>query len=140
MSNIRVPNTNSVIIGGRLTRDVELAYTSGGQAYAKSCVACDDSYKNKSGEKIAKTVFMDWVIWGTPAEWASELKKGDPVLVTGKLQTEEWEKEGKKNSKTSINAITIHSLEWKDKDTKSEPAPKEKPAQTEPLLEDDIPF
>jgi len=40
---------------GRLGRDPEIRFTGGGKAVANFSIACDESYKDASGEKQKKT-------------------------------------------------------------------------------------
>ena len=42
---------NNVVLVGRLTRAVDLRYTSNGTAYASFTVAIDRRYQNQNGER-----------------------------------------------------------------------------------------
>jgi len=48
-------SVNKVILVGRLGRDPETRFTSGGQAVANFSVATDETYKDKSGERQKRT-------------------------------------------------------------------------------------
>ena len=50
-------SVNKVILVGRLGRDPETRYTSGGQAVANFSVATDESYKDRNGEGQKRTSF-----------------------------------------------------------------------------------
>lgn len=84
-------NFNKVILGGNLTRDPELRYGQSGKAYVKFGVAVNDTYTSADGEKKQSTVFVDLTAFGLCAETiAKYLKKGDPILVEGKLDYSTW--------------------------------------------------
>jgi len=57
-----------------------------------------NSGKNKSGVK--ETLFIDSVVFGKTAENCDKyLKKGDPVLIEGKLREHKWESEGRRKAR-----------------------------------------
>ncbi len=81
----------------RLIRDAELAYTQSGTAILKIGLACSEKYKDKETQ-----LFLDATVFGKPAEIINQYAgaKGTQIFLSGKLQTETWEKDGKKNYKT----------------------------------------
>jgi len=95
---------NKVIIIGNITRDIELRYTPSGKAVATIGLACNRSYK--SGDEFKEEVcFINCVIWGKRAEnCASQLKKGDPLFIEGRLQSRSWEDKNK-NKRTTIEVV-----------------------------------
>jgi single-strand DNA-binding protein len=72
---------NRVVLVGNLTRDPEIAYTSGsGKAVAKLTLAVDNP---RNGEK---TLFADCIAWERPRETCNRyLTKGASALVEGRL-------------------------------------------------------
>ena len=53
----------------------------------------------------------DATLWRDLAESAKDLKKGDPVLITGRLTNESWtDKDGNKRSSTKIEATRVEAL------------------------------
>ncbi len=155
MGDLRVPDLNQVLIAGRLTRDPELKYTSGGLAYCKLGVANSRYFKDKSGQRQETTTFVDVTVWGQSAEFVGQrLRKGRAVLVEARLQTSEWEDKqtGQKRSKLELNAQRVSPLEWDDDRAGGAgggaPAPRPAraeyeptpPPMEEPVPEDDIPF
>ncbi|MDE3170227.1 MAG: single-stranded DNA-binding protein, partial [Acidobacteriota bacterium] len=48
-------SVNKAILVGRLGRDPETRYTSGGQAVANFTLATDETYKDRSGERQKRT-------------------------------------------------------------------------------------
>src|SRR5713226_8646647 len=75
-------SVNKVILVGRLGRDPETRYTSGGQAVANFSLATDESFKDRSGERQKRTEWHKIVVWGKQAEIAQQyLKKGVSTRV-----------------------------------------------------------
>ena len=140
---------NKVIIVGNLTRDPEQKFTSSGTAVADLGLAINESFKNKAGETVENTVFVDVVVWGRQAETAAEfLSKGSSVLIEGKLQLDQWENEaGEKRSKMRVRADRVQFLTSKSQSTGTRPASvtDEKPKGDSPespadFDDDDVPF
>ena len=107
-----MPSLNNVILMGGLTRDPELRRTGGGTAITKLSLAVSEQYKNKAGENVETTCYVDIDAWGRLGEnCAQYLAKGSPILVQGKLQFEQWEaKDGAKRSKLSVRAADVQFL------------------------------
>lgn len=106
-------SVNKVILVGRLGRDPETRYTSGGQAVANFTLATDETYKDRSGERQKRTEWHRVVLWGKLAEIAQQyLKKGMLVYVEGRIQTRQWEdkRDGQKRSTTEIVASVMRML------------------------------
>ena len=89
---------------GNLGSDVEIRYTSQGTAVANVSMACNEKWKDKSGEQQERTEWVPLVFWGRKAEVAGEyLSKGSKIFVQGKLQTRNWEADdGSKRYKTEV--------------------------------------
>jgi single-strand DNA-binding protein len=105
-------SVNRVILVGRLGRDPETRYTSGGQAVANFSVATDESYKDRNGERQKRTEWHKIVVWGKQAEIAQQyLKKGSLVFIEGRIQSREWQdKEGQKRTSFEIVATNFRML------------------------------
>jgi single-strand DNA-binding protein len=105
-------SVNKVILVGRLGRDPETRYTSGGQAVANFSVATDESYKDRNGERQKRTEWHKIVVWGKQAEIAQQyLKKGSLVFIEGRIQSREWQdKEGQKRTSFEIVANSFRML------------------------------
>lgn len=106
-------SVNKVILVGRLGRDPETRYTSGGQAVANFTLATDESFKSRSGERQKRTEWHRVVLWGKLAEIAQQyLKKGMLVYVEGRLQTRQWEdkRDGQKRQTTEIVGNVMRML------------------------------
>ena len=144
MSDLRLPDVNSVTIAGRLTRDPELKFLASGAAVCQLGLAVSRKYRDK-GETREDTLFINAEAWNKTAEYAGErLTKGRPVLIEGRLKMDEWDDRdtGKKRTAIKITANRIQALDWdSDGDGPSERAPKPQRQHDEgPIPEDDIPF
>ena len=106
-------SVNKVILVGRLGRDPETRYTSGGQAVANFTMATDESFKDRSGERQRRTEWHRVVLWGKLAEIAQQyLKKGMLVYIEGRIQTRQWEdkRDGQKRQTTEIVGNVMRML------------------------------
>lgn len=97
---------------GNLTRDPELRSTPNGQSVCSFSLALNRSYKNStSGEWVEATDYVDVVAWGPLGERVAQyLSKGRPALVSGRLQSRNWEQEGQKRSKVEVVANDVTFL------------------------------
>lgn len=104
---------NKVILVGNLTRDIELRYTQGGMAIAKTGIATNRKFKKQSGEQVDETMFIDITFFGRSGEIANQyLRKGSKVLVEGRLMLEQWtDQNGQKRSKHSVNVEEMKMLD-----------------------------
>ena len=102
---------NSVVLGGNLARDVELKDTSTGRKVCTLVVASNRTYLS-AGNKVKETAFVDIEVWGIIAENCSKyLKKGSPVVVTGRLKQDRWEAPGgEKRTRLKILAANVQFL------------------------------
>lgn len=111
---------NHVTLFGRLGAKPELKYTQNGTAVANLSLATSKRWYDKDGVKQERTEWHRLVAFGKQAETLDKyLDKGNPLLVTGELQTRKWEdKEGQTRYTTEIN---IDSFEFTGVAKKSEP-------------------
>ena len=100
---------NKVILVGRLTRDPEVRYTQTGKAVASFSVAVDSGFgDNKRAD------FIPIVVWDKLAEvCGNNLTKGRRVLVEGRLQIRDFEKDGQKRRSAEVVAQNIEFLDTK---------------------------
>ena len=99
---------NQVIISGRLTRDASLKTLPSGSSVAELSVASNRIWNDRNGDKQEETVFVDVDLWGKQSNYfGNNLKKGDYVMVTGRLRRETLETDGQKRSKISLRADKI---------------------------------
>ena len=105
---------NKVILAGNLTRDVELRYTNGGTALAKTAIATSRKFMI-NGERKEEVCFVDITFFGRSAEIANQyLRKGSKCLVEGRLNFEQWtDQQGQKRSKHSVIVESMQMLDSK---------------------------
>ena len=103
---------NTTTIVGNITRDPELRFTPGGTAVANFSVAWNQKGRDGAEDKVS---YFDITCWQQLAENVSDsLKKGDRVVVHGRLDQRSWEQDdGTKRSKVEIVADDVApSLRW----------------------------
>lgn len=103
-------DVNHVTLIGRLTRDAELKYTSGGFAISNFSIAVNR--RRKDGDQwIEEASFFDINLYGKSAESLKQyLIKGKQIAVDGELRQDRWEKDGQKYSKVVIAANNVQLL------------------------------
>ena len=101
---------NNVVLVGRLTRAVDLRYTSNGTAYASFSIAIDRRYQNQNGER--ETDFINCVMWRKAAEnFANFTRKGSLVGIEGRIQTRSYDnQQGQKVYVTEVLAENFSLL------------------------------
>jgi single-strand DNA-binding protein len=102
---------NKVTLLGRVGKDPEVKQFDNGSV-ANFTIATDDSYKDKSGQKVERT---DWhnvsVNFPGLVEVVSKyVKKGDLIYVEGKIKTREVEKDGVKRYFTEVRVETLKMM------------------------------
>jgi len=110
---------NSINIIGRLGRDPEKRFTSGGTAVANFTIAVDDGF----GEKKT-TNWFQVTAWSKTAEFVDQyFKKGSKIAITGRLQEQTWQDKnsGEKRSKVLIVAERVSFVDSKNSQTEREP-------------------
>ncbi|MES2088035.1 MAG: single-stranded DNA-binding protein [Patescibacteria group bacterium] len=100
---------NKAIIIGNLTRDPEIKSLPSGIQVCSFSVATNRVWKDKNGAKQESVDFHNIVVFGRQAETAGQyLKKGQSVLVEGRIQTRSWDdKDGQKKYRTEIVADRV---------------------------------
>lgn len=86
---------NKIILMGRLTKDPEVRYTQKDNTpVARYNLAVDKKYKRDDG---ITADFFQLVAFGKPAEFVEKyLRKGVKILISGRVQTGTYEKDGVK--------------------------------------------
>jgi single-strand DNA-binding protein len=102
-----VVSFNRVILAGNLTRDPELRFTNDGVPVCSFGLAV-----NRVRSRNEEVDFFDVSAWRELGETiANYKKKGDPILVEGRLQYRTWEaQDGSKRSKVDVVADNVQFL------------------------------
>lgn len=105
-------DTNVVVVVGRLTRDPEVRYTSGGMPIVTLGLAVNGREKDAAGNWGEKPNFFDITLFGERFEkLALHMAKGKRLGVTGRLEYQSWEKDGVKRSKVIIVGNDVQLLD-----------------------------
>lgn len=99
---------NKAIIIGNLTRDPEMRAMPSGANVTSFSLATNRVWKDKEGAKQESTDYHNIVVFGRQAETSAQyLKKGQSVLIEGRIQTRSWDAEGTKKYRTEIVADRV---------------------------------
>jgi single-strand DNA-binding protein len=126
-------NYNRVIIGGNLTRDIELRYTASGVAVGHFGIAVNERWTDGNGQPQERVNFFDCDAFNKTAEtMAQYLKKGDPVLVEGRLKQDSWQDkasgENRYKVKIAVQSFQFCSVKRDDSAPRARQAPRQEPA------------
>lgn len=94
-------NLNKVILGGRLTSDIELKTTQTGISVCSFTIAVN----RRTGKDKEQTAdFITCQAWRQTAEFiAKYFRKGSSICIVGSIQTRNWtDQNGQKHFKTEI--------------------------------------
>jgi single-strand DNA-binding protein len=115
-------NLNRVQLIGRLGRDPETRFTSKGSKICQFSIAVDHRWRGSDGETKERTNWFNVEAWGRLGEICQEyLGKGRLVYIEGRLQTDQYEKDGEKRYITKIIASSMQMLDRKPEE--EEPTP-----------------
>lgn len=104
---------NLVSLTGRLTNHPEIKFTSSGKTYVRFSLAVNRNFKNVDGEREAD--FIRCILWGKAGEaFIKFTRKGSLVGVSGRLQTQSYEKDGHKVYITEVIVENFALLESKE--------------------------
>ncbi len=128
---------NCTVYQGRLTADPELGKTASDVSYLNFTLAWSEKYK-----EIEKKCFLRCKAWRHTAEFiAKHFTKGKEIMVRGKLLTEEWEQDGKKQSRTVLEIEEAHFCGSKSDNGGNNQHQPSSPGDFEEIDDDeDLPF
>jgi single-strand DNA-binding protein len=103
---------NKVQLIGRLGQDPEIITFEDGGKIARFNLATDDSYKDKSGNKVERTYWHSVVVKNGLVKVVEDyVTKGKEIAIEGKLTNRSWDdKEGNKHYVTEIVANELLML------------------------------
>ena len=129
--------TNNVTLKGFLGKDAETIATKQGRSLTVLSLATKSGYKDKQkNEWVNHTEWHRIVAFGTPADYAKNLKKGEYVEVEGELRSTEREVEivkDKKKTKTTTRNWEVRA----SKVTKLAPPKTGENQDAGPITEED---
>lgn len=99
-------NYNHLTLAGRLGADAETKTAGNGTAITRLRVASSVGFGDKQ-----QTLWMACTAFGKTAEFAAKLRKGDAVLVAGRLEPNVWtDKAGVERRDVVLVADTVQAL------------------------------
>lgn len=101
---------NKVYLIGNLTRDPELKSLPTGNKVTSFGIATNRVWKDANGAKQESVEFHNVVVFGRQAETSAQyLKKGQQVMVEGRIQTRSWDDKttNEKKYRTEIVAESV---------------------------------
>jgi single-strand DNA-binding protein len=102
---------NKAILMGRLGRDPELKRTQAGGAVVSVSLATNE--REKQGDAWVDVTEWHYIVaFGRTAELMAErCRKGDPVLVDGRMKTRKWQgQDGTERQRTEVVASDVRFL------------------------------
>ena len=110
-------------------------------AVAQLSIAVNRQYKDRNGEQVKETTYVDCEAWGRTAEVMSQyLGKGKPVFVEGRLKLDQWQdKDGNNRSKLKMVVEKFEFIDSKGNQTSAPPSTDGATVPPTPT-DDDIPF
>lgn len=112
---------NKAILMGRLTSDPEVRYTQTTNTMVVNFALAVNRRFVKEGEE-RQADFINIVAWNKTAEFCSKyFKKGQQVLISGRLQNRSWEDDqGQKHYATDVVAEQVYFADSKRENSDSQ--------------------
>ncbi len=112
MAELKMPELNSVIVAGNLTKDPVFRETSNNTPVVNFHIAANRRYKDSSGQWQEDVCYVGVVAWNKLADSCKDrLHKGSAVLIDGELQSRTFKiDDGKNRTIVEIKAKRIQFL------------------------------
>lgn len=138
-------NFNKVILGGRLTSDIELKTTQSGVSVCSFTIAVNRKVPQGSEQKAD---FITCQAWRQTAEFiAKYFRKGYSICIVGRIETRNWtDQNGQKRYATEVVVDEANFVESKNDGGQATPAiPEYTSTMPAPTFEEvpndgDLPF
>ncbi len=119
MADLKMPELNSVIVAGNLTKDPVFRETSNNTPVVNFHIAANRRYKDSSNQWQEDVCYVGVVAWNKLADSCRDrLKKGSAVLIDGELQSRTFKTEDGKNR--TIVEIKAKRIQFLNKISKGE--------------------
>ena len=110
---------NKAIIMGRLTKDIDIRNADTDKKVARGTLAVNRNYKKEGEDQAAD--FINLVAFGKQADFLEKFgKKGIKFIVTGRIQTGSYDKDGTKIYTTDVVVEQIEFAESKSASERAE--------------------
>lgn len=112
MADLKMPEMNSVIIAGNLTKDPIFRQTTNGTPVVNFTVASNRKFRDSESRWQEDVCYVGIVAWNKLADSCRDrLKRGSAVLVDGELQSRNWKTDdGHNRSIVEIKARRVQFL------------------------------
>lgn len=112
MAEFKMPELNSVVIAGNLTKDPIFRQTTNGTPVVNFSIASNRRFRDKNEDWKEDVCYVGIVAWNRLAESCRDkLRKGNAVLVDGELQSRTFKtEEGSNRTIVEIKARRIQFL------------------------------
>jgi len=118
MADLKMPELNSVMVAGNLTKDPTFRETSNNTPVVNFHVAVNRRYKDSSNQWQEDVCYVGVVAWNKLADSCRErLTKGSAVLIDGELQSRTFKTDDNKNR--TIVEIKAKRIQFLNKVEKS---------------------
>lgn len=138
---------NIVILSGRITADPDVRITGSGKKMCQFSLAVDAG-KDADGQR--QTQFHDCVTWNNGAEFIERyVKKGNRILVQGRLDKSSYVKDGQKHYSVKVIADRVEFADGANQPrNEGKPMPTQKAPESPKnewnagleFTEEDLPF
>lgn len=101
---------NSATLTGRLVREPQIYPKNGTSGFAVFTIAANYQFKGRDGEPQKEVAFVPCKAFGL---WAASLegrRKGDLLVVSGRLRSEQWEKDGTTHRQLTLVCDAVHAV------------------------------
>ncbi|GJQ64293.1 MAG: hypothetical protein SCALA702_33460 [Melioribacteraceae bacterium] len=118
MADLKMPELNSVMVAGNLTKDPVFRQTSNNTPVVNFHIAANRRYKDSSNQWQEDVCYVGVVAWNKLADSCKDrLKKGSAVLIDGELQSRTFKvDDGRNRTIVEIKAKRIQFLNKFNKD------------------------
>ena len=133
---------NKVVLIGYLTADPELKQTTSGVSVTSFQIGV--TRKRIKADQIPTTDFISIVAWRGTAEFITRnFRKGDPICVTGEIQTRSWDDQN--GNKRYATEIVVDDAEFVERKSNGAAPAFQNQGNAAPTFEeikddDDFPF
>lgn len=118
MAELKMPELNSVIVAGNLTKDPVFRQTSNSTPVVNFHIAVNRRYKDSTNNWQEDVCYVGVVAWNKLADSCKDrLQKGSAVLIDGELQSRTFKTEDSKNR--TIVEIKAKRIQFLNKYSKS---------------------
>ena len=122
MSDLRMPDLNTVIIAGNLTNNPTFGETNDKTPVVNFHLASNRRFRDNKGQVKEDVCFVGVVAWDSLARSCKgKLVKGSSVVISGELQSRKWTSEdGHNRTIVEIKARKIQFLDKFNSEKKNE--------------------